>query len=82
MHTNVKARYADGVLTPLEPLDLDEGAEVVLSITSVPPDPRGGAAVLRIIDELDAEHPPAELSSLPVDLAENAKHYLYGRPKA
>ena len=28
MIVNVKARYADGVLTPLEPLDLDEGKEV------------------------------------------------------
>ena len=32
MIVNVKARYADGVLTPLEPLDLDEGKEVILSI--------------------------------------------------
>ena len=32
MIVNVKARYADGVLTPLEPLDLDEGKEVIVSI--------------------------------------------------
>ncbi len=32
MIVNVKARYADGVLTPLEPLDLDEGKEVMVSI--------------------------------------------------
>ena len=29
---NVKAKYANGVLTPLDPLDLEEGAEVVLNI--------------------------------------------------
>ena len=29
---NVKARYANGVLTPLEPLSLEEGAEVVVSV--------------------------------------------------
>ena len=28
MIANVKARYANGVLAPLEPLDLEEGAEV------------------------------------------------------
>lgn len=33
MITNVKARYANGVLTPLEPLDLEEGKEVTLSIS-------------------------------------------------
>lgn len=32
----VKAKYANGVLTPLEPLDLDEGAMVVLNIKLVP----------------------------------------------
>ena len=79
---NVKARYSDGVFTPLEPVDLDEGAEVTVSITSSPADPRAGEAVLQIMDALDAEHPPADLSELPSDLAENAKHYLYGHAKA
>ncbi len=32
MTTTVKARFADGVLTPLEPIDLPEGAVVVLNI--------------------------------------------------
>ena len=32
MIANVKARYSDGVLTPLEPLDLEEGKEVLVSI--------------------------------------------------
>lgn len=79
---DVRARYTDGVFTPLEPVDLDEGAEVMVSITPAPADAGGGAAVLQIIEELNTEHPPTELSPLPVDLAENAKHYLYGRPKA
>lgn len=79
---NVKARYTDGVFTPLEPVDLDEGAEVLVSITPASADANGGASVLRIMKELDDRHPPTDLSDLPVDLAENAKHYLYGRPKA
>ncbi|MCE2458239.1 MAG: antitoxin family protein [Dehalococcoidia bacterium] len=33
MNANVKARYENGVLTPLEPLDLEEGEEVTLSIS-------------------------------------------------
>ena len=82
MNVSVKARYADGVFTPLEPLDLDDGIEVIVSVTPVRPASGGGSALLRIIEELDAEHPPGELSPLPVDLAENAKHYLYGGPKA
>ena len=32
MIASIKARYANGVLTPLEPLDLEEGAEVTVSI--------------------------------------------------
>ncbi len=32
MIRKVRARFANGVLTPLEPLDLEEGAEVVLSL--------------------------------------------------
>lgn len=32
MKAGVRARYANGVLTPLEPLDLEEGAEVTVSL--------------------------------------------------
>lgn len=32
MIANVRATYSSGVLTPLEPLDLEEGKEVTLSI--------------------------------------------------
>ena len=32
MIANVKARFSNGVLTPLEPLDLKEGEEVMVSI--------------------------------------------------
>ena len=36
MTTKVRAWYANGVLTPLEPLDLEEGTEVVLSLDMKP----------------------------------------------
>ena len=32
MIAKLRARYANGVLTPLEPLDLEEGREVMVSI--------------------------------------------------
>ncbi len=32
MKSSVRARYANGVLTPLEPLGLEEGAEVTVSL--------------------------------------------------
>ena len=76
---NVTARYPDGVFIPLEPVKLDEGAEVIMSITPVVADRSGGKGLLQIIDELDAEHPSADLTALPVDLAENVKRYPYGR---
>lgn len=43
MIANVKARYENGVLTPLEPLDLEEGKEVTLRI-SEPSTPNTEAA--------------------------------------
>ena len=36
MIANVRATYSNGVLTPLEPLDLEEGKEVTLSIDPAP----------------------------------------------
>ena len=32
----IRAKYEKGVLTPLEPLDLEEGKEVVVSVESAP----------------------------------------------
>ena len=41
MNKKVKARFANGVLVPLEPLDLQEGALVVLSLeVDAAPDPK------------------------------------------
>ena len=36
MIANVKARFSNGVLMPLEPLDLEEGREVMVSIDADP----------------------------------------------
>ena len=84
--TIIKARYADGVLTPIEPLDLADGCEVTVSIKDVDEGPRslGAAIVVDLALAAHAAEPPeiAELEAgLPTDLARNKKHYLYGHPK-
>ena len=37
MIASVKARYSNGALVPLEPLDLEEGKEVVVSVEDATP---------------------------------------------
>ena len=45
MIASARARFSGGVLHPLEPLDLVEGEEVIVSIQAVlPQDPHGEAA--------------------------------------
>ena len=80
MIANVKARYSKGVLTPLEPLDLEEGKEVVVSIEEPPPT-RGLAAIVERVKDLQKDIPAEAWDDLPTDLAKNKKHYLYGHPK-
>ena len=97
MTTSVKARFSNGALTPLEPLELEEGAEVTLRILdvasskSVPPVPQQTEeerapssethSVLAMIDRLKTEFPDLSDDDLPTDLSKNIDHYLYGAPK-
>ena len=89
MKASVRARYTNGVLTPLEPLDLEEGAEVTVSLQEavaestedVPAPKQGLAAIVEMVDKLREEYPPDMWEGLPTDLAKNKKHYLYGHPK-
>ena len=39
MTSAIKARYSNGILTPLESLDLEEGAEVIISIDAIADNP-------------------------------------------
>ena len=73
MVSDVKARYSNGTLMPLEPLEIEEGAEVTLRIVKVasananPTAPRqteeehapgsGTHPVLAMIDRLREEFP-------------------------
>lgn len=80
MITNVKARYSNGVLTPLEPLDLEEGKEVVVSIEDTAP-AGGFTSIVEMVENLQKDIPPSAWDNLPTDLAKSKKHYLYGHPK-
>ena len=82
--STVRARYENGVLTPLEPLDLEEGEEVEVSVTSQEAGEQKEGPLLRILRKAQArqaELPPDTWNDLPTDLAKNKKHYLYGHPK-
>ena len=79
MTTYVRARFSEGVLRPLEPLDLEEGVEVTVSISD--PSPNGLAAIVERVTELQKNMPSDAWDGLPTDLAKNKKHYLYGHPK-
>ena len=81
MVTIVKATYANGVLTPLEPLDLDEGREVMVSIDDAPPAAGEHESLVEMFDRLHESFPTDASDDLPTDFAENYKHYLYGWPK-
>lgn len=88
MIANIKARYAHGVLTPLEPLDLDEGKEVILSIQepeaavdNAQSSSNGPESILQLFERLRNSVPPDTWDDLPTDLAKNKKHYLYGHPR-
>jgi len=80
MVTTVKATYINGVFMPVDPVDLEEGAEVMVSMENASP-PGGLGAVLEAVKELHETSPADAWDVLPTDLAKNKKHYLYGHPK-
>ena len=89
MITNVKAKYSNGALVPMEPLDLEEGDEVMVSVEDPPTGmseetpvlKRGLAGIVERVLEMQKEIPAEAWDDLPTDLAKNKKHYLYGHPK-
>ena len=81
MMSNVKARYVNGVLTPLEPLDLEEGAEVTVSIADARSPGKARESIPEMFERLRKSVPPEAWDNMPTDGAKNYKHYLYGSPK-
>ena len=59
--TSVKARFSNGVLTPLEPLDLEEGKEVMVSIADAPPPDKAIHALRAASGAWRGTHDPEEL---------------------
>ena len=78
---NVRARFGNGVLVPLEPLNLAEGEEVVVSISDASPSDNNPESMLDMFASLRKSVPHDAWDDLPTDLAKNKKHYLYGFPK-
>ena len=81
MITNVKARYSNGALVPLEPLDLEEGKEVTVSIEDARSPDAEAPSLLEMIDELHRSVPQDVWGGGPSDGAKKYKHYLYGWPR-
>lgn len=87
MTTTVRATYANGVLKPHEPLDIEEGKQVTLSIEGVPLPDRAPSSeapdesLLEMFEGLRKSVPPGAWDDMPVDGAKNYKHYLDGHPK-
>lgn len=81
MIAKLKARYANGVLTPLEPIDLEEGQEVMIRIDDGAGLGPAEDSVLEMFERLHRTAPLGTWDSLPSDGAKNIDHYLYGAPK-
>lgn len=81
MITNIRARFSEGTLRPLEPLDLEEGVEVTVSIEDGQSPASESESILEMFERLRKSVPPETWDNLPTDLVKNKKHYLYGHPK-
>ena len=81
MIANIKAKYANGALVPLEPLDLEEGAEVTVSVAKAPQPAPAGESILEMFARIRKSVPDEVWDELPTDLVKNKKHYLYGHPR-
>ena len=78
MALRLKAEYINGSLKPLEPLEMEEGTVVMVSIED---EESIEESSLDLFDRLRKSVPEEEWEKLPADGAMNLKHYLYGRPK-
>lgn len=77
MTTQLEAVYEQGVLRPLQPLDLAEGVKVEIILVSPPKAKRTPYEILSAIAAL-----PLEVDREDEDGGREHDHYLYGKPKA
>ena len=78
MALRLKAEYINGTLKPLEPLDLDEGTVVTLSIEEHEAREKKLPSDLALIRKLQESIPEEAFDNLPTDGSINYRHYLYG----
>ncbi len=64
MIVKVKAIFSNGTLTPLEPLDLEEGEEVMVSIEDIPSLDRKIEALREAAGGWKGSHDPEELKRM------------------
>ena len=81
MNKQLRARFSHGVLEPLEPLDLEEGKEVMVSIEEAPALNPGALSMLQMFEGIRGSAPGVTWDDMPADGAKNVDHYLYGWPK-
>ena len=81
MTLRLKAEYINGTLKPLEPLNLEEGAVVTLSIEEHEAREQKLPSDLALIQKLQESIPEEAFDNLPTDGSINYRHYLYGGPK-
>jgi len=82
MALTIKAKYVDGILDPLEPLELKEGTVVTLSIEDYESSEEGTHSVIAMVERLRESMGEDEWDGVPTDGSLNYRHYLYGHPKA
>ena len=93
MITKIKARFSDGVLTPLDPVELRDGEVVTLHIENGTSqnatrrdeeNPRletGVSQFVELLEEIREAATEVSWEDLPEDGSKYLKSYLYGRPK-
>ena len=64
MLRTIRARFTDGALKPLERLDLEEGAEVTVSIGDDPPSDKSIQALRATAGAWKGKHDPEELKRM------------------
>ncbi len=69
MPARVRARYANGVLTPLDPVDLREGVEVAIAIETAQPETPSPADA----DERHRQMPDDASADTPTDLVKDQR---------
>ena len=78
---SVRVRFTDGKLEPLDELDLEEGAEVEVTLEDGRSPGTDAPSLLAMFEELHESVPLRGQEGLPPDGAKHYRRYLYGVPE-